>query len=240
MHLDLNGRTINYKVSGNGDSFLLVHGWGGNSKSLEDLATLLSAKYQVITVDLPGFGHSSGPDPDWGVGEYAQFLIDFICELKLRPVIYFGHSFGGALGIFLAKKYPEYIGKLILSGASYKRYAPTTSKISILFKWLPSIVKKVLYKVIFPQSDLFKVPSLEKNFRKIVRQDLSPLLPSIKIPTLILWGENDKETPILQAYELEKRIKNSRFKIFPDIGHNLPLLKPLIVFEEINKFMHKI
>src|SRR3989344_2635207 len=111
MKLDLYGKTINYQISGTGNPFLFVHGWGGNLYSLQILAQLFSTKYMTITIDLPGFGLSDKPDPEWGVGEYAKFLIDFINKLNLKSVIFFGHSFGGALGIFIAANYPNYIKK---------------------------------------------------------------------------------------------------------------------------------
>jgi len=237
MKIDLNGRAVNYEIKGKGGTIILVHGWGGSSKSLEGLAQLLSAKYNTISVDLPGFGLSEKPDPDWGVGEYAQFLIDFICQLKLRPVIFFGHSFGGSLGIYLAANYPDYIKKLILSGPSYKRNPPSTTKISRLFQFLPYALRKFIYKIFFPGSDLYKVPSLESNFRKIVTQDLTPFLQSIKTPTLILWGEDDIQTPVNKVKELHEKIVNSRLKIFPEIGHNLPLKYPELVYSAIKKFL---
>jgi len=80
MKLKITNKIINYEVNGKGEHFLLVHGWGGGSKSLESLGSLLAKKYKVIALDLPGFGKSDKPDPDWGVGEYAQFIIDFFCK----------------------------------------------------------------------------------------------------------------------------------------------------------------
>ena len=237
MTLNLHGRIINYEVKGIGPVILLIHGWGGSLKSLENLTRLLSVKYKTITLDLPGFGKSEKPDPDWGVKEFARFLIDFICELKLRPVFFFGHSFGGALGLYLAANYPSYIKKLILSGGSYKREKPTSTPISRLFKWLPIFIKIIIYKVLYPQSDRFKLPSLEVNFRKIITQDLTPILPSIKLPTLILWGEADIQTPVELAKELNKKVLNSRLKIFPGIGHDLPLKYPEKVYHELTKFL---
>lgn len=237
MTLKINGKLLNYKSLGQDTPFLLVHGWGGSSKSLEPLAKLLSSQYKAITIDLPGFGKSDNPDSDWGIDEYAKALVEFIDKLKLKPVFFFGHSFGGALGLFLAVNYPDYIKKLIICGASYKRNLPKTAKISRFFSWLPSTLKKTIYKIIFPQSDLYKVTLLEKNFRKIVGQDLTPILPKVKLPTFILWGSEDKETPLSHAHELNKKIKNSKLKIFPQIGHNLPLIHPQAVEEEIIKFI---
>lgn len=237
MNVKLQGKSINYQLEGTGSPLLLIHGWGGSSKSLEPLAQSLAKKYKAITIDLPGFGKSSKPDPDWGVEEYAKIIIDFISEFKLRPVIFFGHSFGGALGVYLAAKYPEYISKLILSGASYKRNNPASAKAVAFLKWIPPLAKKIIYKVLFPQSDLYKVPELETNFRKIVTQDLTPLIQTIKTPTLILWGEKDNQTPVSNAIELQNKINSSGLKIFLNIGHNLPLKYPRLVYEEITKFL---
>lgn len=237
MDVKLRGRTVNYQVEGSGSPFLLVHGWGGSIKSLQQLSKLLAKKFKIFTLDLPGFGKSDKPDSDWGVEEYANSIIDFICEFKLRPVIYFGHSFGGALGIYLAAEYPEYISKLIISGASFKRIPPSFSKISKAFKWLPTRIKKLVYTVLFPESDLYKAPELEVNFRKIVQQDLSPLLKKIKTPTLILWGENDRQTPHSNALELNDSLINSKLQTFSGIGHGLPLSHPDLVEAEIIKFL---
>lgn len=237
MYLELNGKSVNYEIKGKGDPIILVHGWGGSSNSLEALARLLSSKYKTITIDLPGFALSDNPDPDWGVGEYAKFIVDFLDQLNLKPVIFFGHSFGGALGIYVAANYPTYIKKLIISGGSYKREKPTSSIISRLFKWLPIFIKIIIYKVLFPESDRYKLPSLETNFRKIITQDLTPVLPSIIAPTLILWGENDTQTLVKLAIELHKKIKNSKLKTFPEIGHNLPLKYPELVYSAIKKIL---
>ena len=137
----------------------------------------------------------------------------------------------------MAAKYPNQIKKLILCSASYKRYPSKTTKISRFFSWLPPLFKKIIYKIFFPDSDLYKVPDLEENFRKIVTQDLTSFLQAIKTPTLVLWGGNDKETLIEQAYELHKKINHSRLKIFLETGHNLPLQNPQLVYDEINKFL---
>ena len=159
MKLDLNEKTVNYEINGRGEPVLLVHGWGGSSKSLQALARLLSEKFRTITLDLPGSGLSSNPDPDWAVGEYAKFLINIIDNLKIKPVVFFGHSFGGALGIYIAANYPTYIKKLVVSGASYKRTKQSSSLLSKLLKGLPPGVKRLIYKIIY----LLKFTAVLKN-----------------------------------------------------------------------------
>ena len=229
-------KTVNYLVQGQGQPVVFVHGWGGNMKSLESLAALASARYQTVTLDLPGFGQSDQPDPDWGVKEYTETVISLMKKLKLSNIVYFGHSFGGSLGIYIAANYPGLIKKLILCDSSFKREVKT-SPIARFFRKLPSKLKLFLYRVFFPNSDLAKFPHLEANFRKIILEDLSGYLSKINIPTLILWGEGDRQTPVDGAYELKNKIKNSKLKIYPNIGHNLPIKNPELVYYELAKFI---
>src|SRR3989338_7668915 len=130
MFITVNGKRLHYEEKGSGEPILFVHGWPASIKSLYRLYQIASQNYRAIIIDLPGFGKSDNPDPDWGVAEYAKFLVEFIDRLNLKPVIFFGHSFGGALGIYIASNYPNYIKRLILCGASYKRTSPSTTKIS--------------------------------------------------------------------------------------------------------------
>lgn len=237
---------INYELLGQGQPLILVHGWGGSINSLRKLAQLLSQEYQTIIIDLPGFGQSDQPDKDWGVGEYGKAIINLLDQLNIKTCHYFGHSFGGSLGIYLASQYPNRIAKLILCDASYQRSGQTSHTTQVIkkftnkFSWLKKIeypIKKIYYKIFFPNSDLLKYPQLETNFRKIMTQDLTPFLKKINCPTLILWGEKDQQTPILYAYDLNKQIKNSQLKSFPDIGHNLPLKYPEKAYNQVINFL---
>ena len=236
MITTIRNKQINYRIVGEGQPFLLVHGWGGSIKSLEALAQLIAKTHQAIILDLPGFGESDLPDENWGVEEYAQFLEEFVKSLGLKKIVYFGHSFGGSLGIYLSSQKDSLIEKLILCGSSYKR-ENKTSKLAKFLRFLPFDIKKIIYRIFFPRSDLLKYPKLEKNFRKIIRQDLTSCLADIKIPTLILWGEKDQETPLALANELKNKISNSFLKLYPQSSHNLPLKNPELIIAEINKFI---
>lgn len=246
MFVTINGKKTHYEEAGKGTPILFVHGWPASIKSLEKLAGLASKNYRAIRVELPGFGSSQNPDPDWGVGEYAEHITTIIQHLELRKVIYFGHSFGGELGIYIASHTPEVIDKLILANSSYKREGKPKKIVKILksilqkatpFTKIEPYIKKYFYRIFFPKSDILKSPHLESNFRKIVTQDLTPFVSKIKTPTLILWGQLDAVTPIHWAYELNEKIKKSFLKVFSNAGHSLPLKYPEEVFEEVEKFI---
>ncbi|MDH7476259.1 MAG: alpha/beta hydrolase [Microgenomates group bacterium] len=236
QYINVLGKKVRYFKKGRGRPIVFVHGWGGTIESLKPLANLLAENFQSIVIELPGFGQSDPPDKDWGVEEYAQLVREIIQKLKLNQIIYFGHSFGGGLGIFLAAQQPSIIEKLILCNSSFKREV-RRSRLAKFFRSTPRQIKLLIYKIFFPSSDLAKFPHLENNFRKIVVTDLTKYLPKIKSPTFILWGENDEITPLGLAYELKEKIRQSRLKIFSKEKHNLPLKSPQLVYNEVRKFL---
>ncbi|MBI2051683.1 alpha/beta hydrolase [Candidatus Roizmanbacteria bacterium] len=237
MNIRIFGKTIHYTTQGAGKPLLLVHGWGGSGESLKTLADLASKKYQTILLDLPGFGKSDPPNPEWGIGGYAKVVAEFLKKLNLTKINYFGHSFGGTIGIYLAAKHPELFDALVISAAPFKRNKKVIRSFRSIRAFTPNWMRLLFYRVFFPDSDLPKFPHLEKNFRRIVRQNLRSSAKKISIPTLILWGEDDTYVPVTFATDLNKLIKNSRLKIFPGVRHGLPLYHPELVYGEIEKFL---
>lgn len=240
MYALIAGKQLRYDVMGSGEPILLVHGWGGSSESLTPLGKLLAKKYKVILLDLPGFGKSDLPEPSWGVEEYANLMVELLESLKIKKVNYFGHSFGGGLGLYLAATKPEFVTTLTLCNISYKR----TNKISVLAKIFHHFFPKnnppfrrFLYSVLFRSSDISTYPQLEQNFRKIIKQDLTDLSKQIACNTLLVWGADDQITPVTWAYELHNNITNSILKIVPHARHGLPLRSPEIVAKEILEFL---
>lgn len=247
MYIKIHNRKLHYKKIGSGKPILLVHGWGGNIYSLHALACLASKNYTAYLIDLPGFGKSDNPPQHWGIEGYAELITMFITHAIKEKPKYIGHSFGGEIGMYIASHYPQIIDLLILCNSSFKRQNKV-SKIAKILKLIPKeknivfhfvypYIKRLYYTLIQKQSDLIKYPHLEKNFRKIITQDLSNNIKKIHKNTLILWGEQDAITPVIWAYELHKNISHSQFYVFPDAGHNLPIQYPKDVWGKIEAFL---
>lgn len=241
MFINIKGKKIYFELRGSGPSLVWIHGWGGNSKSLANLHKLASKKYKSLIIDLPGFGRSENPESDWGVKEYAEVVIGIIKKLKLNPVIYFGHSFGGGLGIYIAATHPELISKLILCAPSYRRNVRkhwiTKTPFYFLFKNTFTPFKRLLYRAFLKRSDSLRFQHLESNYRKIITEDQRENVRKIKLPSLILWGDKDQAVTIKDGFALARNIPNSKIKVFKGHRHNLPLIALEEVFEEIDKFV---
>lgn len=242
MQLTVAGKTISYIQEGTGKTILFVHGWGGSKNSLQPIATKLSKYYRTICLDLPGFGESNNPEPNWGVKEYSIYIDEFMQALRLNDVIYVGHSFGGTIGIFLAAHYPQVISSLVLCSSAFQR-SGKVSPLTGLKKLLPkaiqenSTIMRGIYRLLFPNSDGWKYAHLQKNFNIILNQDFTHELSQIRCPTLILWGALDTQTPVSMAHIAHHVIKNSKLKIFAAARHSLPLRYPQAVTHEIRQFL---
>lgn len=249
MYITIDTKKIHYLRKGKGLPILFVHGWGGSMKSLISVFEMAAKHFDAIIIDLPGFGKSDPPNTNWGIIEYSSVVNKLINKLNLGKIVYFGHSFGGSLGIYLSAQNPNIFSHLILANSSFRRPKNKNNPITFIkrnliarlpfySKW-EAPVRYIFYKLFFRNSDLTKFPKLESNFRHIVTHDLTPILNNIRTKTLILWGSIDTYTPIRYAHELHEKIYRSKIKIFPDIGHNLPIKYPEIVYDEIKKFITK-
>lgn len=248
MLLTVSGVQIHYEIVGDSPKgettphALFLHGWGGTSQSLRALAVDLQENIRCYLIDLPGFGRSSDPPPTWGIQEYTDMIKTFIDKVGLpAPIFLIGHSFGGALALSLASKYPETVSKLVVCAPSWHRrsvspLSPTPRRISRILHKFP-LVRRVLYKILFPRSDMMQKPHLEENFKKIVREDLTEAVKAVRQNTLILWGKDDTYVPITDASLLHEYIDHSILSVFPGIGHDLPLRHSEDIVSSIHTFL---
>lgn len=209
--LKIDNMNINYKITGEGELVVLLHGWGQNIQMMQPLIKGFRNK-KVLIIDLPGFGLSDKPNSIWSIEDYADLVHKCVEEIGYKTCTIVGHSFGGKIGLFYASKYQ--INKLILLASPYKKeITKQTLKVKILKK-----AKKVSFlkgMVEFAKkhmgSEDYKNASgvMRDILVKHVNNDITENVKKITCPTLIIWGENDTTVDISNAYELEKLIKDS-------------------------------
>lgn len=229
---------------------VILPGWGGSHETWHEFMNLAKEKYDVMCIDLPCFGGVPCPEAVWGVEEYADFVKSKIINHKSK-IILLGHSFGGQIAAYLAAKHPELIEKLILSGAAALRPNRRTrrlifgviAKTGKLFFRLPFIerfglwAKKVLYRA-SDSPDYAKTSGIQREiFKKIIRRDLSELLPSISAPTLVVWGSHDQYIPASQGKKIAFLIPGSRFVLIPRATHGLHQRHTLEFFGLVDDFI---
>jgi pimeloyl-ACP methyl ester carboxylesterase len=240
MNILIKGLTINFEVYGSGEQIVFLHGWGANLQIWEGLKPYLAAlPFQMIFLDLPGFGESSLPATPFSSRDYANVLYLFIKELEIESPILLGHSVGGKIALAYTLEYNG-VRKLILidSAGIRRRDILTQTKLlmSKAFSKSPGFIKKPLAKS-FQSEDYRTAGAMKATMAKIVEEDLRTQLNNITAPTLIIWGEEDPETPIRDAAIMKKEIKNSILKIIPQCGHFPFLEQPTLVAKLISEFI---
>jgi len=248
----INELETNYKISGTGNHFLILHGWGGSSDSWIYCQKILRDRgFKVIVPDFPGFGKSKTPKEPWSVDDYVQWLKNFTEKTEIQtPFFLLGHSFGGRIAIKFAVKYPEKIKSLILcSSAGIKPEKTLKQK---LFFYLARIgdylfsqkplrrfkdgARNVFYQAIRQRDYLKANGTMKETIKKILDEDLLDCLPKIKNKTLIIWGELDKMVPLKYGYIMKDRIPDSRLIVLPKAGHSPQLDYPEKLAEIIFQF----
>ena len=229
----VNGLNINYIVEGQGEPIMVLHGWGCNINTVLSIVNILKDRYKVYALDLPGFGESEEPKEPIGSFEYAEILKNFMIDEGIEKADFLGHSFGGKLSIIMGSKYPHMVNKIVLvdSAGLIPKRGPKYYIRVYSFKTLRFIYKNFFFWIKDDErmekfykrfgSDDYQDSSgvMRKILVKLVNENLKDLLKTIKAPTLIIWGDQDMDTPLYMAHTMEKEIQDSGLVVFEGAGH---------------------
>ncbi|MFH1462453.1 MAG: alpha/beta hydrolase [bacterium] len=248
----INGLRVNYRVAGEGQPVLILHGWGGSSDSWVKVQEILAGQgYKVICPDLPGFGRTVPPSSPWSVKDYTDFIVDFLKELEVDRFFLFGHSFGGRISIKFASQYPERLKSLILCDSAGIK--PKLGHKTNIIYWIAKIgnalfspkhlarlkdTARNIFYVFLRNKDYVRANGVMKEtIKKVLDEDLLPNLSKINTKTLIVWGEIDRMVPLKYAYIFKENIKDSRLEVLPKIGHSPHLEVSEKLSEIVLKFL---
>ena len=233
---------------------IILHGWGISGEKYGKVVQLFKKEgYDVFSPDLPGFGNELLSKNAMSVDDYAGFTFEFLKKHKLKRVYLIGHSFGGRVAIKFSVKYPQMVKGLILTGAPGIKHKLRLHKRIImyvavifgeLFKFRPFLsvkdfIRKGLYFMI-GEWDYYKAGDLRETFKKTIAEDLKQYLPALSMPTLLLWGENDRVIPLSDGKKIQKLIPKSTLVTIENAGHKVPYEQPEKFFHETKRFIEKL
>ncbi|MDR2136811.1 MAG: alpha/beta hydrolase [Synergistaceae bacterium] len=248
----LNGIDVNYYDRGSGDAILFLHGWGSDFSAFRPFLDRLAGARRVCAPNLPGFGGSGEPPAPWGVDDYADFSSSFLEKLGIQAADLIGHSFGGRVVIKLAirNSLPFRVSKVVLvDGAGIRHPRTTKQKLRLLlYKGVKGLLSLPFLEEKFSglleswrrknasPDYLNASPRMRECLVKTVNEDLTPFLSSIPYPTLLVWGENDRETPLNDGKIMERLIPDAGLVELKNAGHYSFLDQPLIFGRVLDSF----
>jgi pimeloyl-ACP methyl ester carboxylesterase len=218
---------------------VMLHGWGSNSELMLPLAQRLT-DFCIYVPDLPGFGATPPPTSAWSVFDYAHFVLAYLDAHHLQNVFLFGHSFGGRLGLLLGADHPRRVIKMALANSAGIRPQPSQRGQTRL-KTYRFVQSTLLRLGMGAQADQLRnwyvnrygspdYKAAQGVMREIlvgvVNTDLLPYAARVQVPTLLLWGDEDQDTPLWYGQTLEKTIPDAGLVVFKGAGHYSYLDKP--------------
>lgn len=233
MQVKIQDWNIYYETMGEGNPVILLHGWLANLETMRPIAEALCQNFKVYLVDIVGFGKSDLPEHPLNTDDFGDFLAEFINQLEIKNPILIGHSNGGRMIINSVGRGMVTPRKVVLidsAGIVPKRKPKYYIKVGIfkagktVLNKLPDVggIKKFKEKLLnhVGSSDYkASAPVLRETMKKILNEDVSELLPNIKVPTLLIWGTNDTDTPISDAKKMQSLIPNCGLVEYPNSGH---------------------
>lgn len=238
MEMIYQGLRVSYIEEGQGPLVVLFHGWGANKELFQAIIRTLAVQYRVAAPDTPGFGQSQEPPQAWSLEEYCAFskaFIEHVAGPEDGEVILAGHSHGGRTLIRLVGsgmlKLP--VRKLILIDSAGIVHEKTPEQLRRIRRYKRG--KKLLslppVKALFPHAlEKFQSRSGSADYRmaspvmrqsmvKVVNEDVREYLPRIQAETLLVWGDQDRDTPLEDGRLMEQQIPGSGLAVLAGAGH---------------------
>lgn len=243
--LEMDGMPVHYRINGEGEPLVLIHGTGASLHTWEGWTEILEKDFKVISLDMPAFG-LTGPNPErvYTLEFYAKFLDRFLEKIEVGKFSIAGNSLGGGIAWKYAALFPEKLESMILiDPMGYPRDGELPFALSLAAnKYASKFLKTVTPKSLFYKSfyevyhndDLVTDKLVNRYYDLYLREgnrqafvdramaieiiDTSEIA-TITTPTLILWGENDEWISPLDAPKFKRDIKGSELITYPNAGH---------------------
>lgn len=243
--MELDGMIVHYRMSGRGEPIILLHDANSSLHTWAVWTEVLTKHYQVISLDLPGFG-LTGPHPQrsYSAFMYADFLERFAQRLQLRRFHLVGNGLGAQIAWVYASQRPQRLRKLILSNApgfepKHTALVQWIAKTPVLHRALWRITPRFAIRMFLEDvyaddsringalvrrhHDLLRRAGNRRAFtdRAATGDNRPPadLVENINVPTLIMWGAEDAILSPEFAYEFHRRIRRALLRIYPNTGH---------------------
>lgn len=225
---------------------VLLHGTGSSLHTFDAWAQRLSTQRRVLRVDLPGFGLTGPfPDRDYSIQHYVQWLHAFLQQSNVTRFVLAGNSLGGNIAWNYTASFPDSVDKLILIDSSGYPIAAQSTPLAFRLaqtpilkhglKWItPRFMAQSSVENVYADSTKVTDTLIDRYFELTLRagnrqalgdrfKSQSPpdisLIKTIQQPTLILWGDQDRLTPLELAQRFHEDLPSSQLVVLKNTGH---------------------
>lgn len=208
--------------------FLFLHGYLSSGSSFINQIKFFDKFGECFAPDLKGFGSNQCMEKAYTLDDYIDQVEEFKYKYSINKPHVIAHSFGGRIALKAAAKDENFCKRLVLAGCAglKPRFSIKKATKKVTFNFLKTFIPKDKLSVFYSEDYRALSPIMKESFKLIVSEHLDWTLEKIHNPTLIVFGEKDRETPIYMAKKLHKGIKNSQLILLKDAGHFCFVDKP--------------
>jgi len=265
-HADLKGVRMRYFVGGEGPPLILVHGLGGAAANWTELAPRLARRHRLLVPDLPGHGGSEALPAVSGLEPFADRVALLAELEGMLPAPVMGHSLGGMVVLRLALRRPGAVTALVLAAAAGLSIGNLWGRqlLSVFTAVRPGRVaargrrwvtrSHLLRRLVFGFVSVADPVGLtdeavegflaaqllhtdvDSAWRALRVDDPRQELEAIRCPVLVLWGAEDLQLPLEDAFEYTRRLR-ARLRVIPGCGHLLIGERPDVCERAIEEFL---
>jgi pimeloyl-ACP methyl ester carboxylesterase len=263
---EIKGVRMRYFVGGAGPPLLLVHGLGGAASNWTELAPLLARRHRLLIPDLPGHGGSSALPAVSGLEPYADRVALVAEAEGMLPAPVVGHSLGGMVVLRWALRRPDDVVAIVLAGAAGLSVGNVFGRqlLSLFTAVRPGRIaarhrgwvarSPRLRRLVFGFVSVADPVSLSNEaiegflaaqllhtdvdgaWQALRMDDPRQELEAIRCPVLVLWGAEDVQLPLDDAFEYTRRLR-ARLRVIPGCGHLLIGERPDACERAIDDFL---
>jgi pimeloyl-ACP methyl ester carboxylesterase len=230
------GPVVASQAGASGPPLVLLHGLAGSDAWWKRNVPALAAAFQVVAIDLPGFG-SSHPDSRLILDEVPAQVDALLGELGIERANVMGHSMGGLVAGGLAADHPERVDRLILVDAGFLSFDPTWRHRLIgplqTLPWTSPSILPILVRDAIRSGPV----RMARATAQVMRKDWRHKLPAISAPTLVIWGEHDRVCNPRIGKQIVAAVPDARLVVIRGAGHNPMWEKPAEFNREVLEFL---
>jgi len=217
--IQVHGQPIHYEVAGEGEPVVLVHGLSESTRVWHRNLPALAERYRVYLIDLPGFGAMREFHRQFDLKQSGTWLNEWMQAVGLEEGYLVGHSMGGYVSMALAAAHPEKVRRLVLVDSIGIPFNLPVRR--LVYPALKAIARTIpSFWMCIGYDYLRAGPLMVLNAaRQIVELDTTDVLAAVRVPTLIIWGENDDLVPCDLGRQLHARLPEARLRIIPGANH---------------------
>lgn len=222
---------------------IILHGWATETDKWNLFLKELSDKgFKPNLLKIPGLTEKI--NRVWDLDDYVDWLKK---KIGNKIAILLSHSNGGRIALAFANKYPKNVKNLILIDSAGIYHNELSLRLKrFIFRNIAKVgkrisrsetLRKLIYKIAREGDYSHATPSQRKTMLNLINTDLSEIIKKVKVLTLIIWGGEDKVTPLSDGRLIHSLIKNSKLKIIRGARHSPQFTNPEEVAKIINEYL---